>query len=60
MNDPEGICAPVKHVKFPSLAAGGRLVGHATGVGSAEGVALGVGPTQLAACGVLHPSDAQM
>jgi hypothetical protein len=60
MNDPEGIRAPVKHVKLPVRAGGGRLAGHGTGVGSAEGVPLGAGPMQLAACGVLHPSDAHM
>ena len=60
MNDPEGIRAPVKHVKLPARAGGGRLAGHGTGVGSAEGVPLGAGPMQLAACGVLHASDAHM
>ena len=60
MNDPEGIRAPVKHVKLPACAGGGRLAGHGTGVGSAEGVPLGAGPMQLAACGVLHASDAHM
>ena len=60
MNDPVGIRAPVKHVKLPARAGGGRLAGHGTGVGSAEGVPLGVGPMQLAACGVLHASDAHM
>jgi hypothetical protein len=60
MNDPDGIRAPVKHVKLPARAGGGRLAGHGTGVGSAEGVPLGAGPMQLAACGVLHASDAHM
>ena len=60
MNELEELCAPVRHVKLPACAGGGRLAGHGTGVGSAEGVLLRVGPMQLAACGVLHPSDAHM
>ena len=55
MNELEELCAPVRHVKLPVLAAAGRFVGHGTGVGSAEGVGL----KQLAASRVLHPSDAQ-